>query len=1234
VNEADNHLDFEQIEQLLEGQPVALDEVQGDKLAAISQHLSGCASCQNLISMYERTGRDLHKLMADRPQSRTPQCPDQQVVRELAAGVPSPEQSERLLKHVVGCDHCGPIFRLSLAEFDEDDSESEKNIFARLETSKLEWQAGLARRLAVRELFPVKPALLPFSMRKGRVTQTFLQLAAVAAVAVLVWIGFRTYLREQPFYTNRLLAKAYVTQRTLEIRIPGAEFAPMRVERGGPRSRLDRPAALLEAEEIIARKLASSPEDPEWLQAKGRADLLDGNYTAAISDFEKALEGRPDAPDLQADLAAAYFSLAESEDRASYYSVAIELFGKALQKEPDNSVVLFNRAMSFEKMFLYEQALEDWAHYLRVAPSGSWAAEARRHVEQLKLKQHERDDKSLHPLLQPEDIGKQRSLHDTSIAEIIGLRVEEYQSAALKEWLTAAFPVHSIRSAIAVETKAREAVANVATIGLAEHEDAWLHDLMLSSSSPEFPAAIAELRNAVVASEHADYERALKEANRARRTFAAIGSTAGVFRADFERVFALQFSINAQECVRDLGPLLQSLSNGRYPWILSQAEIEEGICENLLGEFGPAEAALSAALSHARMARYSVTASRALTMSGLVNWSAGSGDLAWQQLREGAATCWSAGCPPMTLYSVYANMDNFAEDSRQWQLQMAIAKEAVLTIGSNPDLLMRAVEYSRLAKAAVLAQAPEVPEKNFAIAARLLAMAPQTQVTRHYEAGINVELAKLASEQRKVGLAQHYLDEVRPQLADLADHYILMDYFRTLGRLKLQEGDLPEADKSLRWAVVIAEKELSSLSSDRDRLAWMIADEDTYRDWVSLELQRGHPELALHVWEFFLASSLRSERNASTSEATPKVNDVFLLNRDRKGPPQFPVLHELTSNAPLHHETLISYAILPERVVAWVVDDRGIFFVPLTENVDALLLVSRRFKRACASPNSTSQSLLSDGRYLYRELVEPLSAHLDSTRTLLFDGDTILADIPMQALVDDGGNYLGDTYSTGSIPSMGHLSRLRPSSALTPHDPALVVSVSGSGSVVREGTPPLLDAGDEAKTVAQRFVYVRLIQEKDAKFEAVEREIRRAVVFHYAGHTSIGTSGNGMLLTGETSRNTVSLLDAATIRSLHPGILQLAVLSACSSESAGRRGLQDADSLTLAFLEAGVPHVIASRWDVDSVTTTKLMSSFYDRLLAGKSVSDAIRAAALEIRSDPSTRKPYYWAAFSSFGAT
>jgi len=69
-----------------------------------------------------------------------------------------------------------------------------------------------------------------------------------------------------------------------------------------------------------------------------------------------------------------------------------------------------------------------------------------------------------------------------------------------------------------------------------------------------------------------------------------------------------------------------------------------------------------------------------------------------------------------------------------------------------------------------------------------------------------------------------------------------------------------------------------------------------------------------------------------------------------------------------------------------------------------------------------------------------------------------------------------------------------------------------------------------------------------------------------------------------------------------------------------------------SMLAAGVPNVVASRWDVDSRKTRTFFSYFYDALFAGKSVSRALQYAEAKLMGDSQTQHPYYWAAFSAFG--
>ena len=113
--------------------------------------------------------------------------------------------------------------------------------------------------------------------------------------------------------------------------------------------------------------------------------------------------------------------------------------------------------------------------------------------------------------------------------------------------------------------------------------------------------------------------------------------------------------------------------------------------------------------------------------------------------------------------------------------------------------------------------------------------------------------------------------------------------------------------------------------------------------------------------------------------------------------------------------------------------------------------------------------------------------------------------------------------------------------------------------------------------------------------------------------------------------NAVRLLDAAAIRQLRPESLELAVLSACNTAS-GSGGSSGFDSVTDALIRAGVPHVVASRWAVDSAETRGFVEDFYHNALSGQTVSDAIRQTSRKMLADPRTSHPYYWSAFAAYG--
>jgi tetratricopeptide (TPR) repeat protein len=290
-------------------------------------------------------------------------------------------EAEVLARHAAACDYCGTLLREALADFSEDVTAEEEITLEALESSHHEWQEQMAVRLSNSGPWP---RVLGWFRRHLFPNHRVPVWVYAAAVAVLGAPGVLIYLHQPSVET--LLAAAYTDQRTLELRIPEASYGPLRLVRGSrDRSRLNRPLTLLEGEARIASQLAKSPDSPRWLQARGRAELLDREVDSAIGDLRRCLSLQPASPLLMTDLASAYFERAEANGSEMDYDVTIDLLNHVLKIRPDDPIALFNRAIVYERLQLYDQAVEDWRHYLRVDNNSTWNSEARQrlaHVEQ------------------------------------------------------------------------------------------------------------------------------------------------------------------------------------------------------------------------------------------------------------------------------------------------------------------------------------------------------------------------------------------------------------------------------------------------------------------------------------------------------------------------------------------------------------------------------------------------------------------------------------------------------------------------------------------------------------------------------------------------------------------------------------------------------------------------------------------------------------------------------------
>jgi CHAT domain-containing protein len=94
---------------------------------------------------------------------------------------------------------------------------------------------------------------------------------------------------------------------------------------------------------------------------------------------------------------------------------------------------------------------------------------------------------------------------------------------------------------------------------------------------------------------------------------------------------------------------------------------------------------------------------------------------------------------------------------------------------------------------------------------------------------------------------------------------------------------------------------------------------------------------------------------------------------------------------------------------------------------------------------------------------------------------------------------------------------------------------------------------------------------------------------------------------------------------------RLVVLSACETGRAEATHANEVLGMVRALIYAGAGTLILSYWEVDSAATALWMETFYEAARS-RPLPEAARAALTKVKSHPSYRHPYYWAAFAMIG--
>jgi len=305
----------------------------------------------------------------------------------------------------------------------------------------------------------------------------------------------------------------------------------------------------------------------------------------------------------------------------------------------------------------------------------------------------------------------------------------------------------------------------------------------------------------------------------------------------------------------------------------------------------------------------------------------------------------------------------------------------------------------------------------------------------------------------------------------------------------------------------------------------------------------------------------------------------------------------------------------------------------LNEKVD-------RFLRSLASRDLEYQR---DAGDLYRLLIAPVSERIARYQVLCIVPNGSLWRLPFQVLAPRSGEPLLLTHSIYYAPSLGYVHAAHVRARNRNHDQGH--DLMAFGNPIPSGAPPasargftagdlrpLPDAAREAIGIAALYgaASSRVYTGTSARSSVFRTEAPKYRILHIGTHALLddhAPMNSALVLMSDPTTDDDGIVDAREIASMNLNA-DLAVLAACDTAMGRVDEGEGMLGLSWSFMIAGCTTTVVSQWSVDSRATSVLMVELHRHLKNGEAVAEALRHAALTLRSRPQYAHPYYWAPF------
>jgi CHAT domain-containing protein len=965
---------------------------------------------------------------------------------------------------------------------------------------------------------------------------------------------------------------------------------------------------------------------PQQKADQALIELVQSHSDQAVEALVKAHALMPEHTEFASDLAAALFARYETKKDPYDLVRALTVSSQAIDMEPRSRAPRFNFALALDKLFLSVQAERAWLDYLNLDATSRWADEARSHLSALRA------------------ISLTQSW--SQVRESLKASAERGESLAVRRLLA---PFHEQARALLEEEilpdwadaylgkkdpqkSAHLLLAMAHIIGEALKKDGGdpsAFDLILSiEANGDHRRDIADgcraFREGISHYEKHEDDKAVESFTRSHASF-DLGDSPFKNWALVRLGMALNYLGKPEEAYVKLSTLLKLGDLAQYRALLGRAHIVLGIATGKLGRYSESVAHYGAARDLFAAIYEKQNTASSHYMLGEILQVQGEQTEAWAQRYLALSLIREVGS---TIYRHLTLLDASSASLQQGFPQASLIFQAEML---SDDLAtgdpLRIVDTlltrtrTQLGMNDLTAALSSLSEAD-----GWLAKVPPTSRRIQLEADVLSTRGEIELKSSPLQ-AVSFFDKAISIYGSRGDAFRLPELYANRAQARIALGDYITAEADLQHSLDELQVQRNSIVDAALREAYLDQAKPIYDamirlqavDMLSASSAFGYAERARS--QNLLEEIVPAARGSLGGDVTNAANAVAKV---------------LPSDS-----AVIEFTVLDDEVLVWTVTNHGLDQIILKVDRQRLAGLSERYVHAIEKRNSIDAGKIS--RSLYDCLLAPLGQNLAGIANLVIVADKFLHRLPFESLRDPKTNrYLVEDFSVSYAPSCAVLLAALDKQEQLSGDRVENFLVVGNPLIDRDRFPDLANlpsSGVEANSLASLYGNSKVLVGADASDREFLAQAPNYSVVHVAAHALVNQNPllSGLVLARSRGslENEYGMVKVKAINKLHFSRTKLVVLAGCETATGGVSNTEGVESLVTPFLAAGVPSVVASRWQVGDEVAEIMLLNFHRYRKEGLSNGNALRKVQLEMlhSSDPAQNAVVAWAGFEAIGA-